>query len=237
MGLRQGDLSNLVYNVFEIDSFASKMGDDKNIITLSFSVKDKSPADDLVKFIESGYSFVLDADATAGEQSDGTYKVFVEMERDKESNEQIMELTDGVGKLADLNDFKFRYYKNWRSTPLTIESLDLAVPLDPEKYGITVNESNLENYKNFFNKSYLESTDLTDDILTIKKPYCESVKFKFIDFGNKEDILNNISEAFNIDDFAEIIFLSKYIGDYNITKYGKKLTFENAEKTLVLTRL
>ena len=159
------------------------------------------------------------------------------MERDKESNEQIMELTDGVGKLADLNDFKFRYYKNWRSTPLTIESLDLAVPLDPEKYGITVNESNLENYKNFFNKSYLESTDLTDDILTIKKPYCESVKFKFIDFGNKEDILNNISESFNIDDFAEIIFLSKYIGDYNITKYGKKLTFENAEKTLVLTRL
>ena len=49
MGLRNGDLKDLVYDVFEIDSYASKMGEDKNIVTLSFSVKDRSPADDLVK--------------------------------------------------------------------------------------------------------------------------------------------------------------------------------------------
>ena len=36
---------------------------------------------------------------------------------------------------------------------------------------------------------------------------------------------------------AEIIFLTKYIGDYNITKYGNKLTFENNEQTLVLERI
>ena len=33
------------------------------------------------------------------------------------------------------------------------------------------------------------------------------------------------------------IFLCKYIGDYNITKYGDKLTFENAGKTLVVERI
>jgi len=38
MGLRAGDLKNCVYKVFEIDSYKSKMGDDKNIVTLSFSV-------------------------------------------------------------------------------------------------------------------------------------------------------------------------------------------------------
>ena len=112
MSLREGDLEDLIYSVFEIDSFASKMGDDKNIVTLSFSIKDKAPADDLVKFLESGYGFILDADATAGEQSDGTYKVFVELERDKKVNENIMEIIDGVTKLGNMQDVKFRYYKN-----------------------------------------------------------------------------------------------------------------------------
>lgn len=236
MGLRAGDLESLVYHIFEIDSFASKMGDDKNIITLSFSVKDKAPADDLVQFLESGYSFVLDADATSGEQSDGTYKVFVELEREKVANEHIMEIIDGIKKLANLNEIKFRYYKNWRSKPVSLEALDKEVPLDPDNYGLRVNESNMDNYKNFFNKSYLESVEMLDDVLTVKKPFADPIQFKFINFGDKEEVLNNIAESFNVNDFAEIIFLSKYIGDYNITKYGNKLTFENAEKTLVVKR-
>ena len=61
MGLRKGDLANLIDNTFEIDSFKSKMGADKNIVTLSFSVSHKDPADDLVKFLEGGYTFILDA--------------------------------------------------------------------------------------------------------------------------------------------------------------------------------
>lgn len=236
MGLRSGDLESLVYHIFEIDSFASKMGDDKNIITLSFSVKDKNPADDLVQFLESGYSFILDADATSGEQSDGTYKVFVELERDSSANENILEIIDGIKKLANVDEFKFRYYKNWRSKVATLDELNKDVPLHPDNYGIKVNESNLDNYKNFFNKSYVETVEMLDDVLTIKKPFADPINFEFINFGESEEVINNISESFNANDFAEIIFLSKYIGDYNITKYGDKLTFENAGKTLVLKR-
>ena len=81
MGLRIGDLKDLVHHIFEIDAYASKMGDDKNIVTLSFTVGDKNPADDLMRFLEGGYSFILDSDVTAGEQSDGAYRVFVELER------------------------------------------------------------------------------------------------------------------------------------------------------------
>jgi len=111
------------------------------------------------------------------------------------------------------------------------------VPADPDNYGINVNESNLDNYKNFFNKSYVDQIDLLDDILTIKKPFADPIQFEFLDFGDKETVLQEINESFNTQDFAEIIFLSKYIGDYNITKYGHKLTFENAGKTLVLKRV
>ena len=237
MGLRAGDLESLMYHIFEIDSYASKMGDDKNIITLSFSVKSKEPADDLVRFLESGYSFILDSDATSGEQSDGTYKVFVELERDKSANQHIMEIVDGVKKLANLEDIKFRYYKNWRSNPLTIEALDEMVPLDPDNYGIKVNESNMENYKNFFNKSYVESIDMFEDIVIISKKYADPLYFEFVDFGDTVETLESLTESIDVNNFAEVIFLSKYIGDYNITKYGDKLTFENAGKTVVLKRL
>ena len=237
MGLRHGDLKDLVYDVFEIDSYASKMGEDKNIVTLSFSVKDRAPADDLVKFLEGGYSFILDSDVTSGEQADGTYKVFVELERDNKSNDNIMEIVDGIKKLSEIDKFRFRYYKNFRSHNISIESLNEFVPTDPDNYGIKVNESNLDNYKNFFSKSYVDDIVMTESILTIKKSYADPLQFKFIDFGPTVKTLNSIKESFNTQDFSEIIFLSKYVGDYNITKYGNKLTFENSGSTLVLERI
>jgi hypothetical protein len=237
MGLRNGDLKDLVYDVFEIDSYASKMGEDKNIVTLSFSVKDRAPADDLVKFLEGGYSFILDSDVTAGEQQDGTYKVFVELERNRQSNENIYEIIDGVSKLTEIEKFRFRYYKNFRSHDTSMDSLNEFVPTDPDNYGIKVNESNLDNYKNFFNKSYLENITMTENVLTMKKSYADPLQFKFVDVGPTSDTINNIKESFNTNDFAEIIFLSKYVGDYNITKYGNKLTFDNAGTTLVLERI
>ena len=237
MGLRNGDLKDLVYDVFEIDSYASKMGEDKNIVTLSFSVKDRAPADDLVKFLEGGYSFILDSDVTAGEQEDGTYKVFVELERNRQSNENIYEIIDGVSKLTEIEKFRFRYYKNFRSHDTSMDSLNEFVPTDPDNYGIKVNESNLDNYKNFFNKSYIENITMTENVLTMKKSYADPLQFKFVDVGPTSDTINNIKESFNTNDFAEIIFLSKYVGDYNITKYGNKLTFDNAGTTLVLERI
>lgn len=237
MGLRHNDLRDMVYDIFEIDSYASKMGEDKDIVTVSFSVKDKLVAEDLMSFIEKGYAFVLDADATKGEQSDGTYKVFVELARDKQARDNIMELADGVQKLADLDKLRFRYYKNWKSKDLSAEALEEMLPIDPEQYGVKVTETNMENYKNFFNRSFVENIDMWDDVLRISKKYADPLHFRFVDCGPTQQTLDAIQESFNADDFAEIIFLSKYIGDYNITKYGNKFTFENAGTTVVLERI
>jgi|TARA_R110000772_G_scaffold108894_2_gene212022 hypothetical protein len=238
MGLRQNDLKDLVYHIFEIDSYASKMGDDKNIITLSFTVKANAAADDLVRFLEGGYSFILDSDVTAGEQNDGNYRVFVEIERDKSANENIMEIVDGIKKLADVEDFKFRYYKGFRSHDVTIENLDREVPLDPDNYGITVSESNLNNYKNFFSNSYVEEIVMEDNVLTITKAYADKLMFEFVDFGETLKTVKRINESLDImESYPEILFLTKYLGDYNICKYGDKLVFENSERVLVLKRL
>ena len=238
MGLRQGDLKDMMDNIFEIDSFSSKMGDDKDIVTLSFSLKENSAAKDLMNFLERGYGFILDADVTSGEQSDGTYKVFVEMPRDKDVYENILELVDGVKSLSEMDDFKFRYYKNWRSQELTQETLEELVPNDPDNYGIKVEETRMENYKEFFNKGFIDTVDLKENILKLKKVYADPLAFEFIDFGDVNPIKDNIDGKFDImESYPEILFLTKYIGDYNISKYGDKLVFENKDKALVLKRI
>lgn len=236
MGLRQNDLEFTVDNIFEIDSFKSKMGDDKNIVVLSLSAKTKESANDLMNFLEKGYPFVLDADVTSGEQADGSYKVFVELERNKDIPDQIVEIVDGVKKLSDLDEMRFRYYKSFQSSPVDVQTVSETVPLDNDAYDIKVNESNMENYKNFFNKSYMEELYVFNENLHVKKKYADTLVFEIVDFGKTEDIQKEITENFNVNSFAEIIFLTKYLGDYNISKYGDKILIENNGYTVVTLR-
>ena len=238
MGLRENDLQDLIVPMFEIDSYKSKMGSDKDICVMSFNVLEKAAADDLVQFIESGYNFVLDADATSGEQSDGYYRVFVEMEREEGIAKQIMELADGVSRLTG-SEFKYRYYKGFKPNELTIESLQDTVPTDAESYDELVNESNLNNFKNFFSNSYVDDIFMEDENdLIVKKMYADPLGFKVKDFGSTTEILESIEEKINMNDYAEILFLTKYLGDYNISKFGDKtITLEQADKMLVVERL
>ena len=232
MGLLKNDLQFLVDNIIEIDSYKSKMGNDEDIITLAFSVNGNEPAKDLENFIEKGYSFVLDADVSSGEQSDGSYKVFVEMERDKDAPMHILEIADGVRKLANVDNLRFRYYKNFKSMPLDEESL-VSIPMDKDAYTRLTTETHLENYKNFFSNSYAENIVLKSDILEVKNTFQQPVKFEVVDFGKDLEI----KETINMEDMAEVIWATKYLGDYNITKYGKNLVLENQGYQLQLKRI
>ena len=80
-GLRPLDLKEMVYPTFEVDTYRSKMGEDRDVCVVSFKVKDRSPAKDLMEFIEKGYHFVLDSDISSGEDAGGEYSVFVELSR------------------------------------------------------------------------------------------------------------------------------------------------------------
>jgi hypothetical protein len=194
MSLQQYDLKDLVDNILEIDNYKSKMGSDKDIVTVAFATKTKESADDLASFIERGYTFVLDADATSGEQADGTYKVFVEIERDAAVGEQIMELAHGLENLTGMGDIKFRYHKEFRSKPLTLEELErFSVPLESDLYGVDQKGmvESVDNYTNFFNKSMVENVTMWGDMLTIKKAWADPIAFKFVDFGPTQTTLDS----------------------------------------------
>ena len=236
MGLRAGDLKDLVYDIFEIDSYKSKMGNDADIVVVSFDVKQKEAAKDLVNFIETAHDFVLDADHTPGEVDTGVYKVFVEIDRNRDITKNIIDMVEGLKNLTD-QDFRYRYHKAFRSQDVTEDNLSVSVPVDADSYNVAVLENKMNSYKEFFSNSFVDDITLLENKLTIKKVYADPVQFVFKDFGDRETMLENIKEKINVNDYAEILFLTKYVGDYNITKFGERtLTFENKDKILVVER-
>ena len=60
-GLGHGDLRRLVHDELHIDEFKSKLGEDRDVVVVSFKVAGKSPAQDVVDFLEKSYDWVIDA--------------------------------------------------------------------------------------------------------------------------------------------------------------------------------
>lgn len=239
MALRANDLEGLVKNIFEIDSFRSKLGDDDEIVVLSFTVDYADPAQDLENFFEMGYEFVMDADVTSGEMDDGNYKVFVEIERSRKIAEQIMSLIDGLKVLTGIERFKFRYHKSFKSFEATEENLDMIVPKNGSEYEIATSRDKLNNFTNFFSNSYSDEVAVNEDIIRFSRGNSTPIEFRIIDNGKKYDMWDVVDGPVLLEskDMAEVMFLTKMIGNYNITKVGNKFIFENSDSAVILEKL
>lgn len=236
--LRSADLRHFVKKVFEIDGYKSKIGDDQDVVTLSFTVDYEDPAKDLENFIEMGYDFVLDADCSPGETDDGTYKVFVELERSKHVAEQISELVSGILKLSGLDSMRFRYFKNFKSQEATQENLASAIPADKEAYKIATERNKLDNFQEFFINSYADEIKLLDESISFKRVYGDTIKFNIIDSGPRQQVYDSVPGPLMLEskDMGEVMFLTKYIGNYNITKIGNTFIFENRGWAVAMER-
>lgn len=232
-GLKTKDLIDRINPVFEVDAYKSKMGEDQDIVVLSFEVTGHQAALDLVDFVEKGYSFVLDADTSNGEDAGGNYKVFVEIQRGRKISEEINEIMYGISELAGHTDWRFRYYKDYRSQPITEIGIIPSTPEDYQKKmeGIFENEMRF-----FFRKTPLDYMVVENDIITFKRTFANPVKMRMIEHGTRTDILNNLAGTIRVDESAmsESMWLTKYFGNYNITKYGDHFVFENENTAFVL---
>jgi hypothetical protein len=237
--LRTHDLRHFIKKVVEIDSFKSKIGDDEDVVVLTFTVDHEDPAKDLENFIEMGYDFVLDADVSPGELDDGTYKVYVELERGRHVAEQIREVLDGVERLAAIDNFRFRYFKGFKSQEATEENLTAVVPMDRDSYKIATERNKIDNFQEFFVRSYADEIQLIDESISFKKLWGDTLTFKIINSGPKQEVYESVKGPIMLEskDMAEVMFLSKYIGNYNITKIGNSFIFENSGHAVVLEKL
>jgi len=149
-GLEEGDLARVVHPKLHLDEFKSKMGDDADIMVLSFKLSEKDPATDLMSFIERGYEWVLDADLSTGELEDSSYLVFVELERKPQAAKQIDKLLDDLLNLTKQNksDWRFQYQKNKLEYPVSADNIRKIVPLTPDSYISKYSDNDIKNKLN-----------------------------------------------------------------------------------------
>lgn len=132
--LEYKDLVGMMKPTVHVDEFASKMGDDDEIIVLSFFVRSKQAAKDLVNWFEKGYDFVLDSDTSPGEIKPGRYLVYVEMRRRSTSGKHTAELIDDLGTLTEFQPDEWIMCYDGKEHPFTQEIFDSLVPLSPKLY-------------------------------------------------------------------------------------------------------
>ena len=96
------DMKDQVGDTITVDEYAAKMGNDKDIVTVTFVTHSKLAAEDLVSWFERGYDWVIDASVSDGELEPGKWLVFVELERRSKVPKRIITLLSDLETLTDL---------------------------------------------------------------------------------------------------------------------------------------
>jgi hypothetical protein len=128
------DMEGLLKPTIHVDEFSSKMGDDDDIIVVSFFVRDPQAAKDLMNWFEKGYDFVLDADRSPGEIKPNRYLVYVELRRRSTAGGNVEMLLSDLNTLTefDANDWTMHY--KGKEVPFSRDEFDRLVPLTPRAY-------------------------------------------------------------------------------------------------------
>jgi hypothetical protein len=215
------------------------MGEDQDVCVVSFKVKDRSPAKDLMEFIEKGYDFVLDADVSSGEDNKGEYSVFVEISRSPRLAEQIQELTYGVKRLTGLDELKFKYDKQSHVHEATTTNLTDRIPSSVNEYMEFVNKNKTEDVRRFFSKTLMDDLKLEGSVITITKPFGSKVQLEIVKDGATASILEGMTDGYSVDQAAssEVFWLTKVLGDYTINKIGDTFVFNNGDRSMLLKRI
>ena len=128
------DMEGMLKPTLHVDEFASKMGDDDEIIVLSFFVRSAQAARDLENWFEKGYDWVLDADTSPGEIRPGRYLVYVEMRRRSRVPQQIQTMLEDLGTLTEFQPDQWQMHYNDQEVGFSESEFARLVPLSPKTY-------------------------------------------------------------------------------------------------------
>lgn len=132
--LEYKDLEGLMKPTIHVDEFSSKMGDDDDIIVVSFFLRDAQAAKDLMSWFEKGYDFVLDADRSPGEIKPNRYLVYVEIRRRSTTGANVETLLNDLNTLTEFDVADWTMHYRDQSVPFSREEFDRSIPLTPRDY-------------------------------------------------------------------------------------------------------
>ena len=132
--LEYKDMEGQIKPTLHVDEFASKMGDDDDIIVASFFVRSQQAARDLMNWFEKGYDWVMDADVSPGEIAPGRYLVYIEMRRRSSAGARLTDAIQDLETLTELKPADWTMHYGDKTVPFDKEAFDRLVPLSPKDY-------------------------------------------------------------------------------------------------------
>ena len=132
--LEYKDMEGQIKPTLHVDEFASKMGDDDDIIVASFFVRSQQAAKDLMNWFEKGYDWVMDADVSPGEIAPGRYLVYIEMRRRTSAGARLADAIQDLETLTELQPEDWVMHYQDQTVPFTQQAFDRMVPLSPKEY-------------------------------------------------------------------------------------------------------
>lgn len=133
-GLDYHDMKGQIDPTITVDEYSAKMGDDSDIVTITFKTNSKLAARDLVSWFEIGYDYILDASVSDGEVEPGKWLVFVEMKRRTNVPDKIVSLLKDLETLTDVDVKEYTVKVDDKDYDATVDDLKDAIILTPRAY-------------------------------------------------------------------------------------------------------
>lgn len=186
-GLSRNALKDLVLPMISIDEYESKVSD-KHAVVVAFFVGDEDPANDLSGFIDRSGHAVLDTEISPAPTIDGQYVVFVEIQRNGDFPEVLIEIMEDVENLCGIGEWTFQCPGRHDPIDLSEENIMEMIVLDPDSIPDEPAEEDGDYLSEFFSRSAIKGI-IVDGRNIIFEHQCGMDRFEMVTgSGNTIDI-------------------------------------------------
>jgi hypothetical protein len=118
------------------------------------------------------------------------------------------------------------------------DTIKKQIPMTPEGYKSKILEIKNSDVKDFFNQGAVEVTLDESNNLIFKKPFAGDLYAKFVSIGKYKDVEKTLPGAISLDESSQsqVLFLNKYIGNYDIHKIGNKFLIRNGNDAIIIEK-
>lgn len=245
--LRENDLDNMVFPMISVDRFEPKTGKKENVVVVGFYTKEHSAAKDIMHFLSGSTITNRDLEVSPNPDENNQYMLFVEIDRDLSTHQNIADLANEVSRLCDIEDWKILPYLSDGDFDLAGGEWKQYVIDQPENYMSKKEfdqyqenkqlEQKQQQIQEFFSHSNALNVMLENDVITLKD-YMHSVSLNLIQFGQGEAVIQESGiQQFAIDyEFEPVLTkqLQSISGDVKVLPIGKQFVFHNHTTNQVL---
>lgn len=225
MGMRAGDLEDVVLSLVSLDEYQSKI--DPQAIVLGLFVRYPDAANDLNRFIQKTPISIIDTEVSPAPDQQGYYMVFVEILNDDSIVDSIADLLNEVSPLCRITEWQFR-----------IRGIDEVTEWDADVFSdhfaevrrIEKRKSARQDIREFFKPSNLSDLNVGNQMITMKgMGYQET--FEWLDFG---DNIVPLNEGLGMMD-GTTRRLAVMLGEgWAVDRIGKNIHLRNDKTSIVL---